>query len=166
MIYRLMWNLKNTDKIKDFNELKKISIATVDSKLYGLFWTIKGNRYLFDLSKVYSTIPNTIKPDKIDVSPDDHKIMVDITGGASEIRSFISNPPTKEDDKDIKKDPPNTQKDLAENEEEIDGEVIEKEVLGNENIDEEEKEELLDEFEENIADKMKEKGLLDEEDEK
>lgn len=159
LCYRLIWNLKNTGKVNSFNEISKISLSSVNSKLYALITTTKGN-YLFDLSKVYSDIPNTLSNKDIDVSPEDHKIQVLVNRESGLISSTInktnssSNNP---DDKDAKKD---------ENVQEVTSEVIEEKVIGNDNLDEEEKQEVLGEFEENLVDKLEKSGLsIQEEDE-
>lgn len=164
-----MWNLKNTSKIKDFKELKGITFADVDSKLYCMITTIKGKRFVFDLSKVYTSIPNTLNGKDFDVSPDEHKINVTVNQGASEISSFLSNPP-KEDDNDqlgINQSTGQKEETPKEEEDEVNAEVVE-EVLEEHNSkpeeeiteeEEERKDEIITEFEENILDKMKDKGL-------
>lgn len=150
LCYRLMWNLKNTGKIDDFNQISKISLTSVDSKLYGLITTSKGE-FLFDLSKVYSDIPTTLNGKKFDVSPEGHNINVVVNQDTNLIRGKINNPPTKEDDK-----PSDTNQ---VDEEEVSADVVEEKVIGNDNIDEEEKKEVLNEFEENILEKLEESGL-------
>lgn len=169
-----MWNLKNTSKINDFKELKNINFADLDSKLYCMITTIKGNRFVFDLSKVYTPIPSTLNEKEFDVSPDNHKILVGVNKGASDIRSFLANPPKEDDDNQIGINQSTGKKEEPEEEEEVNAEVVE-EVIEEHNSksedeiteeEEEKKEEIITEFEQNILDKMKDKGLDVEEDDK
>ena len=167
-----MWNLKNTSKINDFKELKSINFADLDSKLYCMITTIKGNRFVFDLSKVYTPIPNTLNEKEFDVSPDNHKILIGVNKGASDIRSFLANPPKEDDDNQIGINQSTGKKEEPEEEEEVNAEVVE-EVIEEHNSkseeeiteeEEEKKDEIITEFEQNILDKMKDKGLDVEED--
>lgn len=169
-----MWNLKNTSKINDFKELKSINFADLDSKLYCMITTIKGNRFVFDLSKVYTPIPNTLNEKEFDVSPDNHKILIGVNKGASDIRSFLANPPKEDDNNQIGVNQSTGKKEEPEDEEEVNAEVVE-EVIEEHNSksedeiteeEEEKKEEIITEFEQNILDKMKDKGLDVEEDDK
>ena len=97
--YRLMWNLKNTGKVKDFREIKSVAYADVDSKLYCIIKTNNNQKFVFNLSNVYTPIPSTLNGKKFDVSPDDHVINTTVNdpNAEQEIRDFISNPPSEDD---------------------------------------------------------------------
>ena len=160
MCYRLIWNLKNTAKIQSFEEVVSIKYASIESKLYGLI-TCNGNKkFVFDLSRVYTDIPSTLNGKKFDVSPEGHEIQVTVNEGAEEIKTYL-NSPNKEDDKTSQNVPVN-------NEEEVTSDVVKEKILGNEEVEEEEKQEILEKFEENIVEKLEENGLKieDEEEEK
>lgn len=153
--YRLMWNLKNTGMIKDFSEIRKISFATIDSKLYCLIMASKP--HIFDLSKVYTPIPDILNNKKIEVAPDGHNINVLVNKEAASIRSHLMNVDKNVDDNTLKNEP-------AEDEKEVDANTVKEEILGKDDISDDKREEVMDEFEENLKDKLEENGLLPEED--
>lgn len=161
MCYRLIWNLKNTAKIQSFEEVVSIKFASIESKLYGLISCNGNKKFVFDLSKVYTDIPSTLNGKKFDVSPEGHEIQVTVNEGAEEIKTYL-NSPNKEDDKTSQNVPVNNE------EEEVTSDTVEEKILGNEEVEEEEKQEILEKFEENIVEKLEENGLKieDEEEEK
>lgn len=152
-----MWNLKNTGKIDNFSQISKISFASVNSKLYGYFTTSKGN-FLFDLSKVYTDIPNTLDNKDIDVSPEDHKIQVLVNKERGIITSAISKTGSNTNASSSNTEN-NNNDEKEEDKEEVTAETVKDEIIGNDNVDEEKKEEVLDKFEDNILDKFKKIGL-------
>ena len=156
LCYRLMWNLKNTGKVDNFSQISKISFASVNSKLYGYFTTSKGN-FLFDLSKVYTDIPNTLDNKDIDVSPEDHKIQVLVNKERGIITSAISKAGSNANTSSNTEN--NNTDNKEEDKEEVTAETVKDEIIGNDNVDEEKKEEVLDKFEDNILDKFKKIGL-------
>lgn len=154
-----MWNLKNTGKVDNFSQISKISFASVNSKLYGYFTTSKGN-FLFDLSKVYTDIPNTLDNKDIDVSPEDHKIQVLVNKERGIITSAISKAGHNNNSSDTQNNNNNNNTNSnTDDKEEVTAETVKDEIIGNDNVDEEKKEEVLDKFEDNILDKFKKIGL-------
>lgn len=150
-----MWNLKNTGKVDNFSQISKISFASVNSKLYGYFTTSEGN-FLFDLSKVYTDIPNTLDNKDIDVSPENHKIQVLVNKERGIITSAISKAGSNNNSSNTEN---NNNDSNIDDKEEVTAETVKDEIIGNDNVDEEKKEEVLDKFEDNILDKFKKIGL-------
>lgn len=154
MCYRLLWNLKNAGKIKEFDEVTKMTFCSLNSKLYGLINTTNGP-HVFDLSTVYTAIPTTLNTKEFDVSPEGHEIEVVVNQGMDEVRKFLSNP-----NKAVRDDANNKNKPVGDKDkDEVTAEVIEEEVINNEDIEPEEKHELIAKFSDNILDKMKDQGL-------
>ena len=53
-----MWNLKNTNKVKEFDEIESIYFDSVKGKPYAMIITTDSRKFIFYLGNIYTPIPN------------------------------------------------------------------------------------------------------------
>ena len=167
LCYRLMWNLKNTNKVKEFDEIESIYFDSVKGKPYAMIITTDGGKFIFYLGNIYTPIPNEFNDKEIKVEPMEHHVNVYVntkgdalqediselqtgTGGSNKLGGWFSG-------KQKKEEPPKTEEEaLLEDKEKITNEVVEdlvdenKDVLEDNVENEQEKEKI------NVVDKIKE----------
>ena len=159
LCYRLMWNLKNTGKIMNFNQVDRIEYATYLNKLYCVITLNdeENTNFVFDLSKVYGPIPTTLNDKDFEVEPEGHIIMVTVNQIKDQLKDLIADKGknaslekvsyTKEKlDRDKSKQP------------ELTADEVEK-VLDTEKNTEVRKEVLAD-FQDNLMKKLEKKGVI------
>ena len=166
LCYRLMWNLKNTNKVREFDEIESIYFDTVKGKPYSMIVTNDGRKFIFYLGYIYTPIPDEFNDKEIKVDPMEHNINVYVntkgdalqediselqtgTGGSNKLGGWMSSKTKKEE-------PTTEEEDLLEDKDKITNEVVEdlvdqnKDVLEDNVENEQEKEKL------NVVDKIKE----------
>ena len=166
LCYRLMWNLKNTNKVREFDEIESIYFDTVKGKPYSMIVTNDGRKFIFYLGYIYTPIPDEFNDKEIKVDPMEHNINVYIntkgdalqediselqtgTGGSNKLGGWMSSKTKKEE-------PTTEEEALLEDKDKITNEVVEdlvdqnKDVLEDNVENEQEKEKL------NVVDKIKE----------
>lgn len=166
LCYRLMWNLKNTNKVREFDEIESIYFDTVKGKPYSMIVTNDGRKFVFYLGYIYTPIPDEFNDKEIKVDPMEHNINVYVntkgdalqediselqtgTGGSNKLGGWMSSKTKKEE-------PTTEEEALLEDKEKITNEVVEdlvdqnKDVLEDNVENEQEKEKL------NVVDKIKE----------
>ena len=166
LCYRLMWNLKNTNKVREFDEIESIYFDTVKGKPYSMIVTNDGRKFIFYLGYIYTPIPDEFNDKEIKVDPMEHNINVYVntkgdtlqediselqtgTGGSNKLGGWMSSKTKKEE-------PTTEEEALLEDKEKITNEVVEdlvdqnKDVLEDNVENEQEKEKL------NVVDKIKE----------
>nr|DAX78951.1 MAG TPA: Permuted papain-like amidase enzyme, YaeF/YiiX, C92 family [Caudoviricetes sp.] len=166
LCYRLMWNLKNTNKVREFDEIESIYFDTVKGKPYSMIVTNDGRKFVFYLGYIYTPIPDEFNDKEIKVDPMEHNINVYVntkgdalqediselqtgTGGSNKLGGWMSSKTKKEE-------PTTEEEALLEDKDKITNEVVEdlvdqnKDVLEDNVENEQEKEKL------NVVDKIKE----------
>lgn len=177
LCYRLMWNLKNTQKVREFDEIQSIYFDAVKGKPYGMVVLNNGKKYIFYLGNIYTPIPNEFNDKEIVVDPMEHNIDIyvntkgdglqedidSVRGGTN--RSSWFNRKTKEE-------PKTEEEELLEDKDAITSEVVEdlvdenKDVIDSNIQSDEEKEKqttidkIKDVFEDKIVNGLIKKGLV------
>lgn len=183
LCYRLMWNLKNTNKIKEFDEIESIYFDSVKGKPYAMIVCNDGRKFIFYLGYVYTPIPSEFNDKEIIVNPQEHNINIYVntkgdslqdeirmiqTGRAGNERRRSSWLTKKEipEEVNIHEDEPKTEEEaLLENEKQINAEKVEelvdetKDVINPEDEATKEKIEIVDKIKETFEDKIV-KGLI------
>lgn len=167
LCYRLMWNLKNTNKIKEFDEIESIYFDAVKRKPYAMIVTNDGKKFIFYLGYIYTPIPDEFNDKEIKVEPMEHHINVYVntkgdalqediselqtgTGGSNKLGGWFSGKKKKEE-------PPATEEEaLLEDKDKITNEVVEGLVDQNKDVLEDnlENEQEIEKI--NVVDKIKE----------
>lgn len=166
LCYRLMWNLKNTKKVREFDEIESIYFDSVKGKPYSMIVTNDGRKFIFYLGYIYTPIPDEFNDKEIKVDPMEHNINVYVntkgdtlqediselqtgTGGSNKLGGWMSSKTKKEE-------PTTEEEALLEDKDKITNEVVEdlvdqnKDVL-EDNVENEQEKEKLD-----VVDKIKE----------
>lgn len=175
LCYRLMWNLKNTDKINEFDEIESIYFDTVKGRPYSMILCSDGRKYIFYLGNVYKSIPDKFNDKEIEVAPNEHNINVYVNTKGDELLEDIrevqngKNNPNNSKNPFVKKhDEPMTEEErMLEDKDNLTAEVVEnvvdenKDVIENDIRDENEKERysLVDDIKQTFEDKVV-KGLI------
>lgn len=175
LCYRLMWNLKNTNKIKEFDEIESIYFDTVKGRPYSMIVCNDGSKYIFYLGNVYKPIPDKFNDKDIEVAPNEHNINIYVnTKGDTlledirEVQNGKNNPNNSKNPFVKKYDEPMTEEEsMLEDTDNLTAEVVEnvvdanKDVIENDIKDENEKERysLVDDIKQTFEDKVL-KGLI------
>lgn len=175
LCYRLMWNLKNTGKVKEFDEIESIYFDKVKGRPYSMILCNDGSKYIFYLGNVYKPIPDKFNDKEIEVSPMEHNINIYINTKGDELLEDIrevqngKNNPNNSKNPFVKKhDEPMTEEEqMLEDKDKLTAEVVEnivdenKDVIENDITDENEKERysLIDDIKQTFEDKVV-KGLM------
>ena len=174
LCYRLMWNLKNTNRVREFDEIRDIYFDTVKGKPYAMIVLNNDKKFIFYLGNIYTPIPSEFNDKEIVVEPMEHKINVfvntkgdslqtdiDELRGGKNRTSWFSKPKKEEE-------PKTEEEELLEDEDNITPEVVEELVDENSDVtetsmngDEQEKkrQNVIDEIKETFEDKIL-KGLI------
>ena len=90
LCYRLMWNLKNTNKVKEFDEIESIYFDSVKNKPYAMIVTNDGRKFIFYLGNIYTPIPSEFNDKEIKVEPMEHHINVYVNTKGDALQEDIS----------------------------------------------------------------------------
>lgn len=175
LCYRLMWNLKNTDKIKEFDEIESIYFDTVKGRPYSMILCDDGRKYIFYLGNVYKSIPDKFNNKDIEVSPNEHNINIYVNTKGDELLEDIrevqngKNNPNNSKNPFVKKhnEPMTEEEKMLEDKDNLTAEAVEnvveenKDVIENDIQDENEKERysFVDDIKQTFEDKVL-KGLM------
>ena len=175
LCYRLMWNLKNTDKIKEFDEIESIYFDTVKGRPYSMILCGDGRKYIFYLGNVYKSIPDKFNNKDIEVSPNEHNINIYVNTKGDELLEDIrevqngKNNPNNSKNPFVKKhnEPMTEEEKMLEDKDNLTAETVEsvveenKDVIENDIHDENEKERysFVDDIKQTFEDKVL-KGLM------
>ena len=175
LCYRLMWNLKNTDKIKEFDEIESIYFDTVKGRPYSMIVCNDGRKYIFYLGNVYKSIPDKFNNKDIEVSPNEHNINIYVNTKGDELLEDIrevqngKNNPNNSKNPFVKKhnEPMTEEEKMLEDKDNLTAEAVEnvveenKDVIENDIQDENEKERysFVDDIKQTFEDKVL-KGLM------
>ena len=175
LCYRLMWNLKNTDKVKEFDEIESIYFDTVKGRPYSMILCNDGRKYIFYLGNVYKSIPDKFNNKDIEVSPNEHNINIYVNTKGDELLEDIrevqngKNNPNNSKNPFVKKhnEPMTEEEKMLEDKDNLTAEAVEnvveenKDVIENDIQDENEKERysFVDDIKQTFEDKVL-KGLM------
>jgi len=175
LCYRLMWNLKNTDKVKEFDEIESIYFDTVKGRPYSMILCNDGRKYIFYLGNVYKSIPDKFNNKDIEVSPNEHNINIYVNTKGDELLEDIrevqngKNNPNNSKNPFVKKhnEPMTEEERMLEDKDNLTAEAVEsvveenKDVIENDIQDENEKERysFVDDIKQTFEDKVL-KGLM------
>ena len=175
LCYRLMWNLKNTDKVKEFDEIESIYFDTVKGRPYSMIVCGDGRKYIFYLGNVYKSIPDKFNDKDIEVSPNEHNINIYVNTKGDELLEDIrevqngKNNPNNSKNPFVKKhnEPMTEEERMLEDKDNLTAEAVEsvveenKDVIENDIQDENEKERysFVDDIKQTFEDKVL-KGLM------
>lgn len=175
LCYRLMWNLKNTDKVKEFDEIESIYFDTVKGRPYSMILCDDGRKYIFYLGNVYKSIPDKFNNKDIEVSPNEHNINIYVNTKGDELLEDIrevqngKNNPNNSKNPFVKKhnEPMTEEEKMLEDKDNLTAEAVEsvveenKDVIENDIQDENEKERysFVDDIKQTFEDKVL-KGLM------
>lgn len=175
LCYRLMWNLKNTDKVKEFDEIESIYFDTVKGRPYSMILCSDGRKYIFYLGNVYKSIPDKFNNKDIEVSPNEHNINIYVNTKGDELLEDIrevqngKNNPNNSKNPFVKKhnEPMTEEERMLEDKDNLTAEAVEnvveenKDVIENDIQDENEKERysFVDDIKQTFEDKVL-KGLM------
>ena len=175
LCYRLMWNLKNTDKIKEFDEIESIYFDTVKGRPYSMILCNDGRKYIFYLGNVYKSIPDKFNNKDIEVTPNEHNINIYVNTKGDELLEDIrevqngKNNPNNSKNPFVKKhnEPMTEEEKMLEDKDNLTAEAVEsvveenKDVIENDIQDENEKERysFVDDIKQTFEDKVL-KGLM------
>ena len=175
LCYRLMWNLKNTDKVKEFGEIESIYFDTVKGRPYSMILCDDGRKYIFYLGNVYKSIPDKFNNKDIEVAPNEHNINIYVNTKGDELLEDIrevqngKNNPNNSKNPFVKKhnEPMTEEEKMLEDKDNLTAEVVEsvveenKDVIENDIQDENEKERysFVDDIKQTFEDKVL-KGLM------
>lgn len=175
LCYRLMWNLKNTDKVKEFDEIESIYFDTVKGRPYSMILCNDGRKYIFYLGNVYKSIPDKFNNKDIEVTPNEHNINIYVNTKGDELLEDIrevqngKNNPNNSKNPFVKKhnEPMTEEEKMLEDKDNLTAEAVEsvveenKDVIENDIQDENEKERysFVDDIKQTFEDKVL-KGLM------
>lgn len=175
LCYRLMWNLKNTDKVKEFDEIESIYFDTVKGRPYSMILCNDGRKYIFYLGNVYKSIPDKFNNKDIEVTPNEHNINIYVNTKGDELLEDIrevqngKNNPNNSKNPFVKKhnEPMTEEERMLEDKDNLTAEAVEsvveenKDVIENDIQDENEKERysFVDDIKQTFEDKVL-KGLM------
>ena len=175
LCYRLMWNLKNTDKVKEFDEIESIYFDTVKGRPYSMILCDDGRKYIFYLGNVYKSIPDKFNNKDIEVTPNEHNINIYVNTKGDELLEDIrevqngKNNPNNSKNPFVKKhnEPMTEEERMLEDKDNLTAEAVEnvveenKDVIENDIQDENEKERysFVDDIKQTFEDKVL-KGLM------
>ena len=175
LCYRLMWNLKNTDKVKEFDEIESIYFDTVKGRPYSMILCDDGRKYIFYLGNVYKSIPDKFNNKDIEVTPNEHNINIYVNTKGDELLEDIrevqngKNNPNNSKNPFVKKynEPMTEEEKMLEDKDNLTAEAVEnvveenKDVIENDIQDENEKERysFVDDIKQTFEDKVL-KGLM------
>ena len=175
LCYRLMWNLKNTDKVKEFDEIESIYFDTVKGRPYSMILCGDGRKYIFYLGNVYKSIPDKFNNKDIEVTPNEHNINIYVNTKGDELLEDIrevqngKNNPNNSKNPFVKKhnEPMTEEEKMLEDKDNLTAEAVEsvveenKDVIENDIQDENEKERysFVDDIKQTFEDKVL-KGLM------
>lgn len=175
LCYRLMWNLKNTDKVKEFDEIESIYFDTVKGRPYSMILCNDGRKYIFYLGNVYKSIPDKFNNKDIEVTPNEHNINIYVNTKGDELLEDIrevqngKNNPNNSKNPFVKKhnEPMTEEEKMLEDKDNLTAEAVEsvveenKDVIENDIQDENEKERysFVDDIKQIFEDKVL-KGLM------
>lgn len=175
LCYRLMWNLKNTDKVKEFDEIESIYFDTVKGRPYSMILCNDGRKYIFYLGNVYKSIPDKFNDKDIEVAPNEHNINIYVNTKGDELLEDIrevqngKNNPNNSKNPFVKKhnEPMTEEERMLEDKDNLTAEAVEsvveenKDVIENDIQDENEKERysFVDDIKQTFEDKVL-KGLM------
>lgn len=175
LCYRLMWNLKNTDKVKEFDEIESIYFDTVKGRPYSMILCNDGRKYIFYLGNVYKSIPDKFNDKDIEVTPNEHNINIYVNTKGDELLEDIrevqngKNNPNNSKNPFVKKhnEPMTEEERMLEDKDNLTAEAVEsvveenKDVIENDIQDENEKERysFVDDIKQTFEDKVL-KGLM------
>ena len=175
LCYRLMWNLMNTDKVKEFDEIESIYFDTVKGRPYSMILCNDGRKYIFYLGNVYKSIPDKFNNKDIEVSPNEHNINIYVNTKGDELLEDIrevqngKNNPNNSKNPFVKKhnEPMTEEEKMLEDKDNLTAEAVEnvveenKDVIENDIQDENEKERysFVDDIKQTFEDKVL-KGLM------
>lgn len=175
LCYRLMWNLKNTDKVKEFDEIESIYFDTVKGRPYSMILCGDGRKYIFYLGNVYKSIPDKFNNKDIEVAPNEHNINIYVNTKGDELLEDIrevqngKNNPNNSKNPFVKKhnEPMTEEEKMLEDKDNLTAEAVEsvveenKDVIENDIQDENEKERysFVDDIKQTFEDKVL-KGLM------
>ena len=175
LCYRLMWNLKNTDKVKEFDEIESIYFDTVKGRPYSMILCNDGRKYIFYLGNVYKSIPDKFNNKDIEVAPNEHNINIYVNTKGDELLEDIrevqngKNNPNNSKNPFVKKhnEPMTEEEKMLEDKDNLTAEAVEsvveenKDVIENDIQDENEKERysFVDDIKQTFEDKVL-KGLM------
>lgn len=175
LCYRLMWNLKNTDKVKEFDEIESIYFDTVKGRPYSMILCNDGRKYIFYLGNVYKSIPDKFNNKDIEVAPNEHNINIYVNTKGDELLEDIrevqngKNNPNNSKNPFVKKhnEPMTEEEKMLEDKDNLTAEAVEsvveenKDIIENDIQDENEKERysFVDDIKQTFEDKVL-KGLM------
>lgn len=175
LCYRLMWNLKNTDKVKEFDEIESIYFDTVKGRPYSMIVCNDGRKYIFYLGNVYKSIPDKFNNKDIEVAPNEHNINIYVNTKGDELLEDIrevqngKNNPNNSKNPFVKKhnEPMTEEEKMLEDKDNLTAEAVEnvveenKDVIENDIQNENEKERysFVDDIKQTFEDKVL-KGLM------
>ena len=161
LCYRLMWNLKNTGKIMNFNQVDRIEYATYLNKLYCVITLNdeENTNLVFDLSKVYGPIPTTLNDKDFEVEPEGHIIMVTVNQIKDQLKDLIADKGKNASLEKVSYTKDKLDRDKAKiKQADLTADQVEK-VLDTEKNTEKRKEVLAD-FQDNLVKKLEKKGVI------